>query len=226
MVLAAGSGNGSESRAALESLCRDYWEPVYQFVRRQGQSHEDALDRTQAYFTTLLEKDYLAGLSPSQGRFRSFLLISVRNFLANAWDHERAKKRGGDSPRISFDEPAVRAHAESGALGGSSPEAAFERSWARTVVRRAMERLDAEFRAAGQQERFRQLRGFLDDPDARPYADVAEELGVGVGGVKSMVRRLRIRFGAALRAEVAQTVGERDDVDHELRHLLQVLERS
>jgi RNA polymerase sigma-70 factor (ECF subfamily) len=225
MVLQAGEAGGELSRQALAELCEAYWFPVYGYLRGQGHREQDARDLTQAYFTELLEKRFLEGLRPDAGRFRSFLLVSLRNFLSHQRDHERALKRGGGVQPVDLD--SARAEVQLAAEGGSgqSPEQAFEVRWARTVVRRSVERLESEFADAGQAERFTLLRGFLiDDGPTRPYAEIAGRLEVTENAVKTMVRRLRHRFGIVIRAEVAHTLSDHEDVDVELRHLLQVLE--
>lgn len=225
VVLQAGEAGGEPSRQALAELCDAYWYPVYGFVRGQGHREQDAKDLTQAYFAELLDKEFLQGLHPEAGRFRAFLLVSIRNFLSHQRDHARALKRGGAHPTVALDLALAEKHLSTEQSGEHSPERSFEMRWARTLVRRSLERLESEFAEAGQTDRFTLLRGFMvDDGPTRPYAEIAEQLGVTENAVKTMVRRLRHRFGVVIRAEVAQTVGEHEDVDEELRHLLQVLE--
>jgi len=224
VVLQARGDDGAASHEALEELCRAYWFPVYGFVRGQGCAEEDAKDVTQSFFSTLLDKGFLDDLTPERGRFRSFLLVSVRNFLFNERDRERALKRGGGVKSVPLDvqEAERRMASERAEL---SPENSFELRWALTVVRRSMRRLEVEFANADQQERFQLLQGFLvGDAPTLPYGVIAARLDVPDNTVKSMVRRLRQRFGALLRAEVAQTMDQSEDVDSELRHLLQILE--
>lgn len=225
IVLKAGDRSDVESREALSELCEAYWYPAYGFVRGQGYPEDRARDLTQAYFAALLDKEFLRDLSPERGRFRSFLLVSIRHFLSHERDRERAKKRGGEAALISFDVGDAERWLASERSGELSPERAFEVRWALTVVRRTMLRLEREFVDAGQRERFELLRGFLMGDGPTPtYEELADRLDVTVNGIKSMVLRLRKRFGILLRAEVAQTIEERGDVDAELRHLLRVLE--
>lgn len=224
-MLAAGSGGGPASRDALADLCGAYWYPVYGFVRGQGYGEEDARDLTQAYFSTLLEKDVLNGVRPELGRFRSFLLASLRNFLSHERDRERALKRGGSVRPVPIDTDEAERWISFERAGERSPETSFELRWAKTVVRRSMIRLQREFDEAGQSERFELLRGFLmDDAPTRTHEEIARRLDVSVNGSKSMVLRLRKRFGVLLRAEVAQTVARQEETDEELRHLLRTLE--
>lgn len=224
-MLQAREDAGEASQAALAALCEAYWYPVYGFVRAQGYEEDDARDLTQAYFATLLDKHFLRDLRPELGRFRSFLLVSIRNFLSNQRDWERAQKRGGGVQPMPLDVQQAEERIAAERSADSSPERSFEIRWARTVVRRSMRRLEQEFEATGQSERFALLRGFLiGDAPTRSYDEIAERLELSENAVKSMVRRLRRRFGVVLRAEVAQTIDRKEDVDEELRYLLRTLE--
>jgi len=224
VVIAAGLGNADASREALASLCAAYWYPVYGFVRSQGHHEEDARDLTQSYFATLLDKNFLEGLRPEAGRFRSFLLVSIRNFLHNERDRERAVKRGGGREPLSLDTADAEQRFSLEPSAPDSAEERFERRWALTVVQRAVRRLEREFEASGQPDRFRLLRGHLiGDAPTLPHDRIARELEMTETAVKSMVRRLRKRFGVVLRAEVSQTVDRREAVDAEIRYLLRVL---
>jgi RNA polymerase sigma-70 factor (ECF subfamily) len=224
VVIAAGRDDPDESREALSSLCDAYWYPVYGFVRRQGHNEEDARDLTQSYFATLLDKNFLGGLRPEAGRFRSFLLVSIRNFLHNERDRERAAKRGGGQTSLSLDTANAEDRIRLEPAAPDSPEEQFERRWAMTVVQRTLQRLEREFEEGGQTDRFRMLRGYLiGDAPTLPYDRLARELEMTETAVKSIVRRLRKRFGVLLRAEVTQTLDRREDVDDEIRYLLRVL---
>jgi RNA polymerase sigma-70 factor (ECF subfamily) len=204
VVLKAGSGDTTGCQEALARLCETYWYPVYAFVRRSGASAADAEDLTQEYFARFLEKRFLEDVRPERGRFRSFLLVSVRNFLHNERDRERALKRGGGRRPLPL-------------------QGLFERAWVRAVLDRALERLQAQSEGELQADRFARLRPFLtgDGPDAT-YAEIAREWGVGEPAVRVAVHRLRRRFGAALREEVGSTVEDPRDVEAEIRHLLAV----
>jgi RNA polymerase sigma-70 factor (ECF subfamily) len=225
IVLQAGEVEGVSSRDALAALCEAYWYPAYAFVRSQGYAEEDARDLTQSYFATLLDKGFLRNLRPELGRFRSFLLVSIRNFLSNQRDWDRAQKRGGRAQPIPLDVQEAEARMVTDRSADLSPARSFEVRWALTVVQRSMERLGSEFVSAGQEERFTLLRGFLiGEGPTLSYEDIARRLEVSENAVKSMVRRLRKRFGVVLRAEVAQTIDRQEDVDEELRYLLRTLE--
>ena len=225
VVLRAGEPGDDGSRKALAELCDAYWFPVYGFVRSQGHREQDARDLTQAYFAELLEKSFLRDLDPDAGRFRSFLRVSVRNFMSHQRERKQALKRGGASHTVSLDSEQAENLISSEQAGNRTPEQAFEVRWARTLVQRSMVRLEEEFRDAGQADRFGVLRGFLvSDGPVEPYSEIAACLQVTENGVKTMVRRLRKRFGIVIRAEVAQTIRDHEDVDKELRYLLKVLE--
>ncbi len=223
VVLKAGSGDSTGCSEALASLCETYWYPVYALVRRSGVSVADAEDLTQAYFARFLEKRFLDGVEPAKGRFRSFLLVSVRNFLHNERDRERALKRGGGVPVVSIHGEEGEARYEREPVESVTPEVLFERTWVRAVLDRALARLDAEVEAEPLGERYACLRSFLtgDGPDLT-YADLAREWGVGDSAVRVAVHRLRRRFGALLRDEVGRTLEDPRDVEEEIRYLLRV----
>lgn len=226
LILAAGAAGGPASRRALSSLCEAYWYPLYAFVRRQGYDADAARDLTQGYFLTFLEKDYLADVKPEAGRFRSFLLASLKHFLSKVRDKERALKRGGGKVvlAIDLDDAESRFLAERASAG--SPDDTFERQWAATMLERAMSRLHAESVASGKEELFSRLRGHLEgEPDVGAYARIAADLGVSEGAVRVAVHRTRRRFGELLRLEIAETVARPEDVDAEVRHLMEILRR-
>lgn len=224
-VLAARDGSDTRARAALERLCRTYWEPLYAYIRSRGSNVEDASDLTQAYFTEFLDKGFLDDVDPSKGRFRSFLLGSLRHFLAHQRERSQALKRGGGSLTISLDLAAAeRRYRNQPATEEMSPEEMFEHRWALTVLDRAMDRLGQEAEQAGTGGHFAQLRQYLTSGGSQvPYREVADVLGMSEGAVKTAVHRLRKRFGECLRAEIGETVAESGDVDDEVRHLLAVV---
>ena len=223
VVLKAGSGDTTGCREALAALCETYWYPVYAFVRRSGARAEDAEDLTQAYFVRFLEKRFLDGVQPEKGRFRSFLLVSVRNFLHNERDREQALKRGGGQCPVPLHGEEGEARYDREPVDSVTPEVLFERAWVRAVLDRALTRLESESDDDLRGERFARLRSFLtgDGPGAT-YAEIAQEWGVGESAVRVAVHRLRRRFGAALREEVGRTVSEPGDVEEEIRYLLTV----
>jgi len=223
-VLAARDGTDTEARAALEMLCQTYWQPLYAYIRHQGSDPEEARDLTQAYFAELLEKDFLANVDRSKGRFRSFLLASLRNFLSHERDRERALKRGGGTPTLSLDVEAGEAGYALRPVEATTPVDVFERRWAMTVLDRALDRLREESTAAGDVSQFEQLKQYLtsSEPQAT-YREVAETTGLSEGAVATAVHRLRQRYGRCLRAEIVETVVDTAEVDDELRHMLAVV---
>ena len=224
VVLAAQEEGSEEARQALAALCEAYWHPLYAFVRRQGYGPDDAADLTQGYFARLLEKDYLSSVDPKRGRFRSFLLVSLRHYLSDARDRQRALKRGGEKVILSLDARDAETAYQLQPSDNLNPEVVFERRWAQTVVSRALERLEEQFRARGKEQHFQELKPFITgDDDALPGREVATRLEISEGAVRVAIHRLRHRFGAALRDEVAQTVTP-GEVDSELRHLLTVIQ--
>jgi RNA polymerase sigma-70 factor (ECF subfamily) len=222
LVLEAASGRDETARAALGDLCAAYWAPVHDYIRRRGVSGDEARDITQAYFAALIDKQFLRDLRPEAGRFRAFLFVSVRNFLSHWREAARAAKRGAGRAPISLEWLKDSGSAEPAGL--DSVEREFHRRWARTVVARTLAALEREFEASDPQQRFALLRPhLLGDGPAVAYGEIAARLEVSEGAVKSMVRRLRKRFGMLLRAEVARTVDDPDQVDDEIRFLLRAL---
>ena len=220
VVVAAGESESAESAAALETLCRTYWQPVYSFLRRKERTPHDAQDLTQEFFARLLRLRSLRDVARHKGRFRSFLLASLQHFLADEWDHASAQKRGGGVPPISLDalEPEQRDALDP--ADDLSPEKLFDRRWAATLLERAMERLAAESTAGGKERQFALLQPFLTaDPGNGAYAAPATELGTTPGALAVAVHRMRARWGELVRAEVAETVGSAGDVEDELRNL-------
>ncbi len=222
LIVEAASGDDRAARAALGQLCAAYWEPVHDYVRRRGVPPEDARDVTQAYFAALIDKEFLRDLRPEAGRFRAFLFVSVRNFVSHWREAARAAKRGGGRVPVSLEWLRESGGAEP--AGPDSVEREFHRRWARTVIDRTLAALAAELDGAGDAGRFALLRPhLLGDGPAAGYTEIAARLGVTEGGVKSMVRRLRKRFGVLLRAEVGRTVDDPARIDDEIRLLLQAL---
>jgi RNA polymerase sigma factor (sigma-70 family) len=224
-VLSARDPQSPRSAEALEKLCRAYWYPLYAYVRRTGQSKENAEDLTQAFFARLLEKNFLEAAEPERGRFRSFLLMALKRFMANEWDRERAQKRGGGQIHVPLDtELAERKFQAETAIGEVSPDRLYDRRWALTLLEQTMARLRAEFEHSGKAGEFDRLKIFLTaDKHEIPYATVAAELGLGEGALRVAVHRLRKRYRELFREEIAHTLAEGENVDTELRHLLTVL---
>jgi RNA polymerase sigma factor (sigma-70 family) len=223
LIHRARGADEAEAELAMALLCEAYWYPVYAFVRRQGHDAVDAEDLTQGYFTRFLEKGFIREVRPEHGRFRSFLLVSVRNFLHNERDHARALKRGGGRRLLSLDAVNAESLYERTPVEATTPETLYERSWARTVIDRVLDRLDQEATRSGSRPRLQRLRPFLTGAEAHlPYEAIAREWGVRVTAVRVAVHRLRKRFAVLLRQEVAQTVADEREVDEEVRYLLAV----
>lgn len=223
-VLAARDGSDTKAHAALEGLCQTYWQPLYAYVRHQGENPDDARDLTQGFFLEFLEKDVISAVDPSKGRFRAFLLASLRNYLSHERARERRLKRGGGTSTISLDFETGEEHYAGQSAEQMTPEEVYEYRWAVTVLDRAMGRLAAESQGWGNEDQFQRLKPYLTGEGSQPsYRDIASDLGMSEGAVKVAVHRLRKRFGQALRLEIAQTVVEPADTDAEVRHLLEVL---
>ena len=220
LVLSAGQSGCAE---ALEQLCRIYWPPVHAQLRRQGIDAWQAQDLTQEFFARLLAGDSFAGVSPDKGRFRSFLLAALKHFQINEWKRERTLKRGGGVFPLAFDamDPAIREACEP--RDDETPDLAYDRRWAMTVLARVRERMRGEFAAAGQEDRYRALEPYLQDGSALSYGETSVMLGLSESAVKSAVYKIRQRFGTLLRAEIARTVADPSEVDDEIRHLLAAL---
>lgn len=224
LVAAAGTNDVTSTRArkALEQLCQAYWYPLYSFVRRRGHSAADAQDLTQAFFAKFLAVDGFGTADRSRGRFRSYLLGALKNFLANEWDKAKTLKRGGAVQFLEWDalEPEARYALEP--TSGNDAELEFDRGWAVESFNRATEKLRQECERKGKGELFETLKGCLsgEEPDR---AENSQRLGMSEGAVKVSVHRLRQRFREVLRAEIGQTVAEPAEVDDEMRHLVAVL---
>jgi RNA polymerase sigma-70 factor (ECF subfamily) len=224
VVLRAGRERPSESCAALEALCRAYWQPIYFFARRKGCSEEDAKDLTQHFFSNLLERDDFSGLDPRKGKFRTFLLTAFTHFLSDHYDRGKALKRGGGKAIFSLDELSDEDLGSCLAATESNAAKVFDVKWARTIVKQALECLKTEMKAAGNMAHFTVLAGFLaKEAEAGDYAAAAKKLGVADTSVAVMVHRMRQHYRELLRSEVAQTVTSPAELDEEMRHLFDVL---
>lgn len=223
MVLTAGRSDTTHAYAALEKLCQAYWYPLYAYVRRRGNSPEDAQDLTQKFFARLLERNAMAAVAPEKGRFRSFLLASLNHFLSDEWDKARAQKRGGGRV-ISLDWQSAETRLGEIPVENFTPEKAFEHRWAITLLEQVYQRLGEEYRAQGKGTLFDALRTTLAGAsDAAPYAELARQLDLTEGAVKVAVHRLRQRYRALLRDTIADTVSGPDEVEDELRYLFRTL---
>jgi RNA polymerase sigma-70 factor (ECF subfamily) len=220
LVVAAGQRDLPESEAALASLCRLYWYPLYAYARRHLPTIEDAQDMTQAFFARLLERDYLRQADPQRGRFRSFLLTAFKHFLAKERERANAQKRGGGRKTLPLDFQNGERRYQQEPSHEATAEALYERGWALTLLEQALARLREEQTSAGKERLFECLKGTLTGEDApRPYTELAAELGMSGGAIKVTVHRLRRRYGELLRAEIAQTVTAAEEIEDELRRL-------
>jgi RNA polymerase sigma-70 factor (ECF subfamily) len=210
--------------ADLEELCRRYRLPVYAFIRKRGHAPEEADDLTQEFFARLVESDFLNKADRSRGRFRCFLMTSIDNFLRVEHRNATARKRGGGWRRIDLDVNQTEHLLLNELADNATPELAFERQWAKTLLNTVLEQLERDYAAGGRRPLFQALKPHLRaDADALPYAQIAARLGVSLTGVKVSVHRARQRFQECLRAEIAKIVTNQADVDDEIRHLLNLL---
>jgi len=220
VVLAAGNRSTPLSDDALEELCRTYWFPLYAYVRRRGHTKADAEDLTQAFFARFLAKNYLEGLSAERGRFRAFLLASLKHFLTNEWKKSQRLKRGGGEALLSLDWQTADTKFQVAATAEPSPDKAFDREWALALLAKVIERLQKECEAGGKAKLFEQLKTFLTaGKDGTAQAEVAKALGMEEGAVRVAIHRLRKRYRTLLRNEIAQTLADTADVDEEMRAL-------
>ncbi len=225
LIVAAAQQLTPEAERALSELCRKYWLPLYAYVRRRVSDVHEAQDLTQEFFCRVLERNFFAAADPSRGRFRAFVLTSLRHFLANERDKARTRQRVHGQPAWSFDFVDGESRLSNLAVSQETPEREFDRQWAMTLLDQVLLRLRAEFREAGKETQFEQFKPFLaGGRDAgESYAAVAESLGMTPDAVKVAAHRLRQRYRELLRAEIAATVTDPDDVDDEIRDLFQVL---
>jgi DNA-directed RNA polymerase specialized sigma24 family protein len=217
----AGDPSDSRAREALTELCRSYWFPVYAYIRRKGHDPDRAADLTQGFFARLIEKGTLAAADPVKGRFRAFLLADCAFFLADARDREAALKRGGGVRFVPIDAEG-RYRVEP--IDDLTPERHFDRAWALSLLAAVVDRLRAEFASAGKLDTFEALKVVLTDgPRAMPYADLARRLGATEGAVQVAAHRLRKRYKALIREQIAATVDDPAEVEDEIRDLFAAL---
>ena len=223
LVRAAGGSESPETSSALETLCRTYWYPVYAHVRFRGHNVEDARDLTQEFFARLLRYKTIGRADPDRGRFRSFILGSLKHVLCDAHDYARAKKRGGDSITVSWDQERAEDRFAHEARDGDSPDIVFERSWATALLERAANRLYEEYRTSDRDTLFEGIKGYIaSDGSQRSCSETAAKLGLSLSATRSAIFRLRRRYHEIIRDEVAQTLEDPAETDDELRHLLQL----
>jgi len=224
LVLAAGAAPTPDSERALASLCHIYWQPVYAFIRKRGYDSEHARDLAQGFFTFVLEKHGFSRADPERGRFRTFLLTSVKNYLANERDRASARKRGGGQIAIPIDPVEAESWYAPEAVDEITPEHLYQRRWALALLERVFARLRDHAQVAGKTDRFDRLAAFLVEDDSNsPYDQLAEEMGTSVGALRVAVHRLRRSYRDLLRAEIAETVSSSEEIDDEVRFLFESL---
>jgi RNA polymerase sigma factor (sigma-70 family) len=224
VVLAAGNTDSTCARDALSRLCQTYWYPLYAYARRCGNSPHDAQDLTQAFFARILEENWMAKSDPQRGRFRSFLLASMRHFMANEWKKEQRQKRGGGQTILSLNDDSAEDRYQLEPVEKKTPENLFERGWALSLLEGVLAKLEEEFAREGKAEWMRVMRPALtSDRGSIDYAEIAAKLGMTETASRVAVHRLRQQYRRLIRAEVAHTVAGPEEVEEEIRHLFKVL---
>ena len=223
VVLSAREQPSAQSAAALETLCRAYWHPLYAYVRRQGNSPADAQDLTQEFFARLLQKQYLRSVAPAKGKFRTFLLVMLKRFLLDEWHKAHAQKRGGGKV-FNVDWASAETRFLQQPVEHLTPEKVFEQRWALTLLDQVYARLEREYKEQGRGALFEALQFALTGSrSAVPYVTLARQLGTTDGAVRVAVHRLRQRYRELLREAIAETVSRPEEVEEELRHLLEAV---
>jgi RNA polymerase sigma-70 factor (ECF subfamily) len=223
-VVLAARGESEAAREALEKLCRVYWRPIYSFIRREGRSVEDAQDLTQSFFTRFLERRDFDAVRQEKGRLRSYLLVSLKHFLANERQRATAIKRGQGLPLISLEELVARERDDPEPAELLTADRIYERRWALTVLEQTLEQLAQEYEAAGNTQLFSRFKGLLaGEPDGVSQAKIASEMGMNENAVKQAYYRFRKRYRELLGEKIAQTVAVPGDIEDELGHLIRVL---
>lgn len=223
-VLAAAGDTSTAARSALEELCAAYWYPLYAYVRRRGHGVHDAQDLTQGFFVHLLEHDGIKYADPARGRFRTYLLSSLNNFLKNDWKKGNRQKRGNGHQPLSFDSESAETRFAHEPAVAQPEDTLYDRLWASILLDLALTKLRAEFSQAGKLDHFDRFKSFVwGERSALSYSAIAAQLNMTEGGVKTTVHRLRRRFGELLQAEVSRTVSSPTEVNEELRYLISVM---
>ncbi len=224
LVLAAGHPGSPQADAALAKLCQIYWYPLYAYLRWLGHRPEEAQDLTQEFFARLLERNYLEAADPEKGKFRSFLHMALKRFLANERDRANRLRRGGGQTLVSLDEQDAEGRYLAEPVDELTPDKSFDRRWAWTLLEQVLKRLEAQWQAAGKAVVFQELRIFLTgEKGDTPYVEIAQRLQMTEGTVKVTVHRLRQRYRELLRLEIAKTVATPEQVEEEMRDLVAAL---
>ncbi len=225
MVACAGQNSSPDSQRALADLCEAYWVPLYGYIKRRVNNDAEARDMTQAFFTELLEKKLIGDADPSRGKFRSYLLGSLKHFLSHQWEKANALKRGGGKAPISLNFASADSSIKIEPVDGLTPEQIFDRDWAMTLLSQIMERLKSEYVDSGKAELFAHLKPLLiGSPSGNTWGHVAERLQMTEAAAKMVRSRMRKRYREILRQEIADTVSKPEDVDDEIRNLFRTLQ--
>jgi len=223
VVLTAAASGAPQAEEAMARLCEAYWYPVYGFLRMKGHGPHEAEDLTQEFLGRMVHKDMLAGLTSEGGRFRAFLLTVLKRFLANEWNRERAQKRGGGRIMVSIDDTAESQYQKEIAVQ-TTPETLFERAWALAVLSRVFAGLRAEYRAAGKEALFARIEGCLPGAQTQMASgEAGAELTMSEAAIRMAAHRLRRRYGQMVRSEIAATVSSPEEIDAEIRYLIEIM---
>lgn len=225
LVIQAKQRSSPEGRIAFSQLCERYWYPLYAHVRSRGFSADQAQDLTQGFFQRVIEKNYIGDADPNRGKFRTFLLTSLSNFLANEYDKRTAAKRGGAQAPISLEFANAERWFAIEVGASDSPEQVWNRQWARSLLDRVIELLRVEYQHSGKDELFAELKQFLVDIAPEPSRDIAERLNMTPAAVRVAVHRLRSEYRVKIRSEIAATVEDPADVQEEIAALFQSFAR-
>jgi RNA polymerase sigma-70 factor (ECF subfamily) len=219
-VLLAGRRDSPQADAALAQLCQIYRSPLYVYVRRRGHNPEDAQDLTQSFFARLLERNYLEDVVREKGKFRSFLLMALKRFLANEWEKAGSQKRGGRVTILSLDQAMIETRYQANLLDQFTPEKAYDQRWAATLLEKTIDRLATEMTGANKKKLFDELRPFLSgEKDGSSYAETAQRLEMSEATLRVNIHRIRQRYRELLRLEIADTVDTPEAVEDEIRYL-------
>lgn len=223
IVRAINQENPSEAKSALQDLCQTYWYPLYTYVRRQGNDPESAADLTQAFFADLLQRQDLKRVDPNLGKFRSFLLTALKHFLINEWNKTQAQKRGGGKSPLSLDFGEAENRYRLEPAHSETPEAIFQKQWAKTLLQRVTDSLRSEFADRGKAHQFDKLNKFLSGKNSEEtLAEAAHQLAMSEVAVKVAVHRMRQRFGTILRSEIEATLSDAEEIDAEIKQLFDI----
>ncbi len=222
--MAAGKASSPDAAVALEQLCSTYWFPLYAFVRRRGFESHQAADLTQGFFADLLRRQDLRAVDPQKGRFRSFLLSAIKNFVANQIDYQTAQKRGGDVKTLAMDFEQADQRLQLEPYHERTPESVFLRQWALTLIDQARDAVRREYLQSNKEQLFELLQVFLSgDPADLSYREAAQKLDKSEGAIKVAVHRLRRQFHTQIRAEISRTVETETEIDSEIQDLFDAL---